>query len=96
MLTLTENARTIVKTLTDQTVDSSEGGLRISSPDPEGTAFSVTVVPAPEADDQVIIGGDAHVFIDESASAALSDKVLDAQLDEQGAVRFQIGSQTPA
>ncbi|WP_243064773.1 Fe-S cluster assembly protein HesB [Humibacter sp. RRB41] len=96
MLTLTENASTIVKTLTEQTVDSPQGGLRISSTEENSQAFAVTVVPAPEADDQIVIGGDARVFIEENASPALSDKVLDAQLDEQGAVRFQIGLQSPA
>jgi Fe-S cluster assembly iron-binding protein IscA len=51
------------------------------------------VAPAPQADDQVIIEGDARVFVEENASAALDDKVLDAQLDEQGAVHFQLGLQ---
>lgn len=93
MLTLTENATTIVKTLTTQAVDSPEGGLRISSPDPNATTFSVAVAPAPEAADQVIVDGDARVFVEENASAALDDKVLDAGLDEQGAVHFQLGLQ---
>ena len=93
MLTLTENATTIVKTLTTQAVDSPEGGLRISSSDPNATTFSVAVAPAPEADDQVIVDGDARVFVEENASVALADKVLDAQLDDQGAVHFQLGLQ---
>jgi Fe-S cluster assembly iron-binding protein IscA len=93
MLTLTENATTLVKSLTTQAVDSPEGGLRISSPEPNATTFSVAVAPAPQADDQVIIEGDARVFVEENASAALDDKVLDAQLDEQGAVHFQLGLQ---
>jgi Fe-S cluster assembly iron-binding protein IscA len=93
MLTLTENANTIVTTLTRQSVDSPEGGLRISSPDPESTTFSVAVTQAPETDDQVIVDGDARVFVEENASAALDDKVLDAQLDDQGAVHFQLGLQ---
>ncbi|WP_022900158.1 (Fe-S)-cluster assembly protein [Humibacter albus] len=96
MLTLTDNASTIVKTLTTQAVDSAEGGLRISSPDPATSSFAVTVAPAPETADQVIVDGDARVFVDESASAALDDKVLDAQLDDQGAVHFQLGLQSPA
>ena len=93
MLTLTENATTLVKSLTTQAVDSPEGGLRISSPEPNATTFAVAVAPAPQADDQVIIDGDARVFVEENASAALDDKVLDAQLDEQGAVHFQLGLQ---
>jgi Fe-S cluster assembly iron-binding protein IscA len=93
MLTLTENATTLVKSLTTQAVDSPEGGLRISSPEPNATTFSVAVAPAPQADDQVIVDGEARVFVEENASAALDDKVLDAQLDEQGAVHFQLGLQ---
>jgi iron-sulfur cluster assembly protein len=93
MLTLTENATSLVKTLTTQAVDSPEGGLRISSPEPDSTTFSVAVAPAPEAEDQVIVDGDARVFVEENASAVLDDKVLDAQLDEQGAVHFQLGLQ---
>jgi Fe-S cluster assembly iron-binding protein IscA len=93
MLTLTENATTLVKSLTTQAVDSPEGGLRISSPEPNATTFSVAVAPAPQADDQVIVDGEARVFVEENASAALDDNVLDAQLDEQGAVHFQLGLQ---
>ncbi|MGA0568541.1 Fe-S cluster assembly protein HesB [Rathayibacter sp. KR2-224] len=93
MLTLTENASTIVKTLTTQAVDSPEGGLRISSPEPDSTSFSVAIAPTPEAADQVITDGDARVFVEQNASTALDDKVLDAQLDEQGAVHFQLGLQ---
>ena len=90
MLTLTENASTIVKNLTAQATDSPEGGLRISASDHSESTFSVTVEPAPEALDQVITDGDARVFVEETASVVLDDKVLDAQLDDQGAVHFQL------
>ncbi|QDZ15954.1 Fe-S cluster assembly protein HesB [Humibacter ginsenosidimutans] len=94
MLTLTDNASTIVKTLTAQAVDSPDGGLRITNSDTSDTAFSVSVTPAPDAHDQVISSGDARVFVDENASALLADKELDAQLDEQGAVHFALGLQS--
>lgn len=93
MLTLTENASTIVKTLTDQAVDSPEGGLRITSSDKSDTAFAVTVTPAPDANDQIITDGRSRVFVDENASAQLDDKILDAQLDDQGAVHFELNPQ---
>ncbi|MHA7984324.1 Fe-S cluster assembly protein HesB [Rathayibacter sp. CAU 1779] len=93
MLTLTENASTIVKTLTAQAVDSPEAGLRISGSEAGDTSFAVSVTPAPDAHDQIITDGDARVFVEETASQALNDKVLDAQLDEQGAVHFQLGLQ---
>jgi Fe-S cluster assembly iron-binding protein IscA len=96
MLTLTENASTIVKTLTAQAVDSPEGGLRITSSDASDTAFSVTVTPAPDAHDQVISEGEARVFVDESTSVLLDDKELDAQLDADGAVHFALNLQQPS
>jgi hypothetical protein len=33
----------------------------------------------------------ARVFLEENAAVVLSDKVLDAQVDDEGAVRFAIG-----
>ena len=51
------------------------------------------LTPSPEPDDQVVESAGARVFLEESAALALDDKVLDAQLDEGGAVRFAIGAQ---
>ena len=91
MLTLTEDASTIVKTIADQTPGAEEGGLRISADDSGSTEFAVAVTAAPEPQDEVIEQSGARVFLEENAAVTLSDKVLDAQIDEQGAVRFAIG-----
>jgi Fe-S cluster assembly iron-binding protein IscA len=92
MLTLTENASTIVKTIAAQTPGAeSDGGLRISSKDAESTDFTVAVTPAPEPQDLVVESSGARVFLEENAAVVLSDKVLDAQVDDEGAVRFAIG-----
>ncbi|GAA2106178.1 hypothetical protein GCM10009841_25620 [Microlunatus panaciterrae] len=93
MLTLTENASTIVKTIATQTVGTEDAGLRISAQ--EGTAgdFAVAPAEAPEPGDQVVESEGAKVFLEETASAALSDKILDAQVDQAGSVQFQIGQQ---
>ena len=91
MLTLTENATTIVKTLTDQS-PADEAGLRISSSNPDNTAFAAAVYEAPEPADQVVDAGGARLFLEQEAAAVLDDKVLDAQVDEQGAVSFAIGA----
>src|SRR3954465_4073193 len=61
MLTLTENASTIVKTLTEKSPDES-AGLRISSNNPDNTAFAAAVAPEPEASDQVVESGGARIF----------------------------------
>ena len=91
MLTLTENASTIVKTLTDQSPEA-DAGLRISSSNEQTTAFAAAVTPQPEPADQVVESGGARLFLEPDAAAALDDKVLDAQVDEQGSVSFAIGA----
>jgi Fe-S cluster assembly iron-binding protein IscA len=93
MLTMTETASTLVRTITDQSVGSAEGGLRISQSD-SATDFAVDVVPAPESADQIIEREGARVFLEEQAATTLADRVLDAQLDENNAVRFSLGLPT--
>ncbi|WP_426622888.1 Fe-S cluster assembly protein HesB [Leifsonia sp. McL0607] len=91
MLTLTENASTIVKTLTEQAPEE-DAGLRISSSNPQNTAFAAAVTPTPEPADHVVESGGARLFLEPGAAVALDDKVLDAQVDDQGAVSFAIGA----
>ena len=92
MLTLTENASTLIKNLADQTTVADDAGLRISA-EGDNKNLSVDLIPAPEPTDQVIETAGARVFLEESAAVMLDDKVLDAQLDEGGAVRFAIAMQ---
>ncbi|SEB82256.1 Fe-S cluster assembly iron-binding protein IscA [Paramicrobacterium humi] len=96
MLTLTENASTIVKTIAAQSTGDDDAGLRISSQTSDAGDFAVDVAAAPESTDQVVESGGARVFLEETAAAALDDKILDADVNEQGAVRFSIGNQQPA
>jgi iron-sulfur cluster assembly protein len=92
MLTLTDNASTIIKQLADQSAVAANAGLRISAT--EGAAgLAVDLTPAPEPDDQIVESAGARVFLEPSAAAVLEDKVLDAELDEGGAVNFAIGEQ---
>ncbi|WP_111720860.1 iron-sulfur cluster biosynthesis family protein [Homoserinimonas sp. OAct 916] len=93
MLTLTEDAQNIVKAITGQSPGADDGGLRIASANPDNSDFSLAVAPAPEPEDQVVESSGARVFLEENAAMALSDKVLDAQVDEQGSVRFGLGNQ---
>lgn len=92
MLTLTENASTLIKNLADQTTVADDAGLRISA-EGDSKNLSVDLIPAPEPTDQVIESAGARVFLEENAAGLLDDKVLDAQLDEGGAVRFAIAEQ---
>ncbi len=90
MLTLTENASTIVKTLVDQTESSQDAGLRFSQEDPSAGALTVTTAEQAMPGDAVVEHDGAKVFLDETATVALGDQVLDANVDEAGAVQFSI------
>ena len=92
MLTLTENASTVVKTLVEQQ-QSAAGGLRISQDAPDSPALHVIPTEAPQPGDQVIEEAGAKVFLEETAAATLDDKVLDALVDESGGVQFSIAPQ---
>ena len=92
MLTLTEKASTLIKNLAEQTAVAEKAGLRISS-GTDASQLSVDLTPAPEPADTVIESDGARVFLEEKAALALDDKVLDARMDEGGAVRFQIDKQ---
>lgn len=92
MLTMTENASTLIKNLADQTAVAENAGLRIST-DANASQLSVDLTPAPEPADTVIESDGARVFLEENAAVALDDKILDAEMDEGGAVRFQIAVQ---
>jgi Fe-S cluster assembly iron-binding protein IscA len=92
MLTLTENASTIVKTLTGQVSEAEDAGLRISSSNDQNTAFAAAVAPIPEPADQVVEVSGARLFLETGAAVALDDKILDAQVDENGSVSFAIGA----
>ncbi|MGH3370806.1 MAG: Fe-S cluster assembly protein HesB [Nocardioidaceae bacterium] len=93
MLTLTENANNVVKNIVDQAGETSEAGLRISQDAPDSPALHVMPTEAPQPGDQVIEEDGARVFLEETASVTLDDKVLDAQVDEAGGVQFTIAVQ---
>jgi Fe-S cluster assembly iron-binding protein IscA len=91
VLTLTENASTVVKTLVDQQEEA--GGLRISQDAPDSPALHVIPTTTPQPGDQVVEQSGATVFLEETAAVTLEDKVLDALVDDTGGVQFSIGQQ---
>ena len=94
MLTLTENANNVVKSIVEQSGESSEAGLRISQDTPDSAALHVIPTDAPQPGDQILEEEPgARVFLEEIAAATLDDKVLDAQVDGSGGVQFTIGVQ---
>lgn len=92
MLTLTENAATIVTAIADQQ-GSEVTGLRITAGDQPEDSFAVATATGPEPDDQVLEQDGAQIYLDSPAAAQLDDKVLDAGVDTAGNVEFALGVQ---
>jgi Fe-S cluster assembly iron-binding protein IscA len=90
VLTLTENASTVVKTIVDQSGGDPQAGLRISQDAVDSPALHVTATEAPQPGDQVLEEDGARVFLEETAAETLDDKVLDAQVDDSGGVQFTL------
>ncbi len=93
MLTLTENASTIVKDITTQSGLAETAGLRITSEEAPEPTFAVSAAEAPEPGDQTLEQNGATVYLDEGAALMLDDKVLDAAVDPAGKVEFALALQ---
>ncbi len=92
MLTLTENASTIVKDIAAQQGGSDITGLRISSEDPS-QGLMVTAAEHALPGDETVDADGAVVYLDPPASQQLSDQILDASVDEAGRVQFALAPQ---
>jgi Fe-S cluster assembly iron-binding protein IscA len=79
MLKITEQAQEAIRGICEEGGAGAEGGLRITGTTSEGgeTELEFEVVEASVDGDDVVRQGDAVVFLDETASAILSDKTLD-------------------
>lgn len=94
MLTLTDTATKVVKNIVSQNPDAEAAGLRINGT-PDGLPdFALSIAQAPAAGDSIVEVEGARVFLDPTAAVALDDKVLDADIDDEGAVTFAIGLPT--
>ncbi|HLI36449.1 MAG TPA: Fe-S cluster assembly protein HesB [Streptosporangiaceae bacterium] len=96
MLVLTPAAVQVVKTVTAAPQAPEGAGLRISSSTAEpqdAGALQVTAAEGPAEHDQVLENDGARVFLEPQAAAYLDDKVLDAQVNEQGAASFTLAQQ---
>jgi len=96
MLVMTEAAAGVVKSVTSDPQIPDGAGLRIASstevPQNPG-ALQVTAAEGPAENDQVIESAGARVFLEPQAAACLDDKVLDAQVDEEGMTHFLLAAQ---
>ncbi|MBA2766984.1 MAG: Fe-S cluster assembly protein HesB [Solirubrobacterales bacterium] len=96
MLTLTPTATEAIKQLTDQVpAEDATPGVRIApgvAPGGEGAALELSLVEAPESSDQTIETHGATVYLEPEAAELLEDKVLDAELRDEG-VAFEVRDQ---
>jgi len=92
MLTITENAVTEIRNLTQLPEAPKDAGLRIAT-DPEAGALTLSLAPAPEADDTVLDSEGARLFLDTAANTILEDQTLDAVKDPSGQVQFALAEQ---
>lgn len=95
MLTLTDTATLVVRELVSRRGGPDTSGLRISADEPESTDFAVAIVPDADDTDVVVEQDGARVFLGGNAGDALGDKTLDARVDEEGRVAFDVLPQTP-
>jgi iron-sulfur cluster assembly protein len=98
MLVLTEAAAEVVKSVTDTPQAPDGTGLRITQAGQEpggGSALQLAAAAEPGSGDQVLETAGARLFLDPEAAAYLDDKILDAEVDTQGKVRFTLGMQRP-
>lgn len=92
MLTLTENAVQVIRSLTDQPEVPEGAGLRIAT-DPTAGALTLSLAAEPVAGDQVVDEAGARLFLESTAAEILDDKALDAAVDPNGAVQFAVAEQ---
>jgi Fe-S cluster assembly iron-binding protein IscA len=92
MLTVTENAVSVIRNLTDQQEVPEGAGLRIAT-DPSAGALTLSLAEAPLDGDEVLDESGARLFLDAEAAVLLDDKALDAAVDPDGRVQFAVGEQ---
>ncbi|UFU03339.1 hypothetical protein LQF12_01620 [Ruania suaedae] len=83
MLTLTENAQTAIKSITEQAGLPAEGGVRIAMAE-SGTELQLSLVPEPQNEDQIIEDEGARVFVATETSDLLETQQLDANQSAEG------------
>jgi Fe-S cluster assembly iron-binding protein IscA len=95
MLAMTPAAMKVINALASTSGLPIGAGLRISATDyavDEG-ALRVEVVPGPVEGDQVLTESGARVFVGPEAEHYLDDKVLNAEIDEDGRAQFTLRTQ---
>jgi len=84
MLTLTENATSIVRNIATQSPHPESAGLRITSDGGAEAPFAVSAADDPQPGDQLVSQEGANIYLDAPTADLLDDKVLDARVDTEG------------
>jgi Fe-S cluster assembly iron-binding protein IscA len=94
MLVLTENARSVIVALVDRLPQPDSSGLRIAETGTgDQTGFEIGPAAGPSDGDQLVEAEGARVFLEPAAATALSECVLDAQVDDDGHYQFLVARQ---
>jgi iron-sulfur cluster assembly protein len=88
LLTLTDHAKTAVRTMTQDAQAPEGAGLRIT---PSNEGLELMLVAEPVAGDALLDDGGARVFVEPQAAQLLDEHTLDAQV-EDGKVNFFLTS----
>jgi iron-sulfur cluster assembly protein len=88
MLALTENATNVIRQIVDRPELGDGAGLRIAGGQDQNQAFALSTAEAPAEGDVVVEEQGARVFLASEAAELLDEKVLDAQVDDDGGVQF--------
>lgn len=91
MLTVSPTAAEAIALLVENSDVPPSAGIRIAAGQPteQGTPLSLSLVEAPQPDDEVIAGGEASVFLEPEVAPYLDEAVLDAQVSD-GEIAFAL------
>lgn len=90
MLTLTENAGTVVSDLVSRASETDTAGLRIQQGD---NRFDIAIADSPAPTEVVIEREGARVFMDGPVAQVLDEMTLDAVVTPEGDIRFALAPQ---
>jgi Fe-S cluster assembly iron-binding protein IscA len=88
MVTLTDDAVSVIRGLTQQATEVPTAGIRIA--DDGDNSLGLRLVEAPQPGDTVVDVSGAKLFLDATAEEALDGKVLHAQSDSRGRLQFTV------
>jgi Fe-S cluster assembly iron-binding protein IscA len=98
VLTLTDTAVEVIRNLTTQPGLPDQTGLRITAhaENGSGAGFMLALSQGPDLGDEVIEARQVRVFVQPDAAAVLGDKMLDAEVNEQGEIAFLVVPKPPS